>query len=82
VKFGLQFETLTADADGEETDDAPLEAPVSANGPASNAPTPLKPAPGAASEPALASAASTAEGAEKPAGGAQVVQLDVFRNKK
>ncbi|MDR6333964.1 MULTISPECIES: SspB family protein [Xanthobacter] len=84
VKFGLQFETLTADADGEETDDAPLETPVSANGPgpASNAPTPLKPAPGAASEPALASAATAAEGEEKPAGGAQVVQLDVFRNKK
>lgn len=84
VKFGLQFETLTADADGEETDDAPLEAPVSANGPGpvSNAPTPLKPAPGAASEPALASATSAAEGEDKPASGAQVVQLDVFRNKK
>lgn len=87
VKFGLQFETLTADADGEETDDEAVETPVSANGPASNAPTPLKPAPGAASEPALASAASApaaAEGAgeERPAGGAQVVQLDVFRNKK
>lgn len=88
VKFGLQFETLSADADGEETDDAPLEAPVSANAPVSNgpgsgAPTPLKPAPGAASEPALASAApAAADGEDKPAGGAQVVQLDVFRNKK
>ncbi|MBP2150641.1 ClpXP protease specificity-enhancing factor SspB [Xanthobacter autotrophicus DSM 597] len=82
VKFGLQFETLTADADGEETDDAPMETPVSANGPASNAPSPLKPAPGAASEPALSSATAAAEGEDKPAAGAQVVQLDVFRNKK
>lgn len=86
VKFGLQFEIASGDAeaqgDGEETDDAPLEAPPSAN-----APAPLKPSRGAASEPALASAAPAPAGAdeageERPAAGAQVVQLDVFRNKK
>ncbi|MDI4663889.1 SspB family protein [Xanthobacter autotrophicus] len=84
VKFGLQFELAANESEAEETEDAPLDAPRSAN-----APAPVKPSRGAASEPALASAAPDTETAaagqeagERPAGGAQVVQLDVFRNKK
>ena len=86
VKFGLQFELAANESEAEETEDSPFEAPRSAN-----APAPLKPARGAASEPVLASAVPTAaaeadatgeDAGERPAGGAQVVQLDVFRNKK
>lgn len=86
VKFGLQFELAANESEAEESDDSPFEAPRSANAPAA-----LKPARGAASEPALASAVPTAESdspasaqetGERPASGAQVVQLDVFRNKK
>lgn len=92
VKFGLQFELAVpedeVDGDGEE--DAVVRPagikPVAV-------PTALKqPSRGAASEPAVSSAASgpadaeavagEEEPAERPAGGAQVVQLDVFRNKK
>ncbi|ABS66666.1 SspB family protein [Xanthobacter versatilis] len=90
VKFGLQFELAANESEAEESDDSPFEAPRSAN-----APAPLRPARGAASEPVLASAVPTAaseagatgqntgqEAGERPASGAQVVQLDVFRNKK
>lgn len=83
VKFGLQFEIAANESEAEESDEPAREAPRSAN-----APAPLKPSRGAASEPALASAAPAAptpsdgEAQEPPAGGAQVVQLDVFRNKK
>ncbi|MFG1280939.1 SspB family protein [Xanthobacter autotrophicus] len=82
VKFGLQFELAANESEEEETEDSPFEAPRSAN-----APAPLKPARGAASEPVLASAASNPassdqDAPERPASGAQVVQLDVFRNKK
>ncbi|MFG1348486.1 SspB family protein [Xanthobacter autotrophicus] len=86
VKFGLQFELAANESEAEELDDSPFEAPRSAN-----APSPLKPARGAASEPVLASAVPTAasdaaetgqEAGARPASGAQVVQLDVFRNKK
>jgi len=90
VKFGLQFELAANESEAEESDDSPFEAPRSAN-----APAPLRPARGAASEPALASAVPTAsseagatgpntgqETGERTASGAQVVQLDVFRNKK
>ncbi|MFG1372574.1 ClpXP protease specificity-enhancing factor SspB [Xanthobacter oligotrophicus] len=90
VKFGLQFELAANESEAEESDDSPFEAPRSAN-----APAPLKPARGAASEPVLASAVPTAasqtaatgqdagpDAGERPASGAQVVQLDVFRNKK
>ncbi|MCG5236498.1 SspB family protein [Xanthobacter oligotrophicus] len=90
VKFGLQFELAANESEAEESDETPFEAPRSAN-----APAPLKPARGAASEPVLASAVPTAasqtaatgqdagpDAGERPASGAQVVQLDVFRNKK
>lgn len=90
VKFGLQFELAAQDGETVELDDMPAEPPRSANAPAA-----IKPSRGAASEPALASAqtgaaakaadAGTAapdDAAERPAAGAQVVQLDVFRNKK
>lgn len=83
VKFGLQFEIAANESEAEETDDAPMETPRSAN-----APSPLRPSRGAASEPALASATSVPpsgsgnEAEDRPAAGAQVVQLDVFRNKK
>ncbi len=80
VKFGLQFE-LPADADTSDLPEIPKDAvkpgPVLA----------AKPSRGAASEPALADAgpAANAPAAESPkagASGAEVVQLDVFRNKK
>ncbi|QRG06511.1 Stringent starvation protein B [Xanthobacter dioxanivorans] len=107
VKFGLQFELAAQDGEASELDELPAEPPRSANAPAA-----LKPARGAASEPALASAQTSVPGAAKPgavkpttakpalakateaetsapddaadrpASGAQVVQLDVFRNKK
>lgn len=90
VKFGLQFELAPPEDDLMEPDELPVEPPRSANAPAA-----LKPSRGAASEPVLASAQSVpaadpaqadapgGEAAEeRPAGGAQVVQLDVFRNKK
>lgn len=90
VKFGLQFELASNDAEAPEDDDLPVEPPRSANAPAAPGPRPSR---GAASEPALASASapsdadaekgeSEKEAGERPAGGAQVVQLDVFRNKK
>lgn len=88
VKFGLQFELAAPDdesaADGEESEQGLGEAVAN---PASGKPAVLKqPSRGAASEPAIssASAAPAGEGAaaDQPAGGAQVVQLDVFRNKK
>ncbi|MEP9352121.1 SspB family protein [Xanthobacter sp. KR7-65] len=84
VKFGLQFEIAANESEAEESDDTAMEPPRSAN-----APAPIKPSRGAASEPAMASAAvlppapEAGEGeGDRPAGGAQVVQLDVFRNKK
>ena len=76
VKFGLQFEP--AQAEGEEEEPAPVEAPVGTT------PMPVRPSKGAASEPALASASTQGSGAaaeERPSGGAEVVQLDVFRKK-
>ncbi|WP_234053045.1 MULTISPECIES: SspB family protein [unclassified Xanthobacter] len=88
VKFGLQFELAApedeAESDGEdEGEEHPAVKPAVA-------PTALKqPSRGAASEPAVSSANGGVvdapvedEAAERPAGGAQVVQLDVFRNKK
>jgi len=75
VKFGLQFE-LAADADTSELPDVPKDVVRPGPGPAA------KPSRGAASEPALADAsAADGTGADK-AGGAEVVRLDVFRNKK
>lgn len=88
VKFGLQFELAASDdetaADGEESEQGVGEAIAN---PASGKPAVLKqPSRGAASEPAISSAstAPSGEGAagDAPAGSAQVVQLDVFRNKK
>ncbi|MFG1391524.1 SspB family protein [Xanthobacter agilis] len=93
VKFGLQFELAVPesddDADGESLDEA-LARPSGIK--PVGAPTVLKqPSRGAASEPALSSAnagaapldaAADEAAAEPPAGSAQVVQLDVFRNKK
>lgn len=95
VKFGLQFELAAPEgeeaADGETLDEA-LARPAALK-PAA-APTALKqPSRGAASEPAISSAnpadvkaadpeAADIDTAERPAAGAQVVQLDVFRNKK
>ncbi|MEP9351046.1 SspB family protein [Xanthobacter sp. KR7-225] len=88
VKFGLQFEIAAA----EEATGEVQEAPRTADFPAST----TRPARGAASEPALASArrgpadnaeepaAAAAEGAPEAAprpAGAEVVQLDVFRKK-
>lgn len=88
VKFGLQFELAApedeAESDGEdEGEEHPAVKPAVV-------PTALKqPSRGAASEPAVSSANGDVvdapvedEAAERPAGGAQVVQLDVFRNKK
>jgi len=93
VKFGLQFELAAAEGEGEADDENPDQVgakPVTLKPVGS--PAALKqPARGAASEPVVASATSSAplaedegeaEVEEKPAGGAQVVQLDVFRNKK
>lgn len=87
VKFGLQFELAVPEEDTEHdaaSDEAPRPMGASFAGP--------KPSRGAASEPALASAQGTpATGEdngeakseeERPSTGAQVVQLDVFRNKK
>ncbi|MDQ0505046.1 SspB family protein [Xanthobacter agilis] len=93
VKFGLQFELAVPesddDADGESLDEA-LARPSGIK--PVGAPTVLKqPSRGAASEPALSSAnagaapldaAADEAAAAPPAGSAQVVQLDVFRNKK
>jgi len=88
VKFGLQFELASNDAEAPDDDELVVEPPRSANAPAASGPRPSR---GAASEPVLASASvpadaekgeSEKEGGERPAGGAQVVQLDVFRNKK
>ncbi len=88
VKFGLQFELAApedeTESDGEdEGEEHPAVKPAVV-------PTALKqPSRGAASEPAVSSANGGVvdapvedEAAERPAGGAQVVQLDVFRNKK
>lgn len=92
VKFGLQFELATPDeGNGDEPEEAADDA---ATGPAGSKPTVLKqPSRGAASEPAVSAAKVSGDAAgepheaggadaERPASGAQVVQLDVFRNKK
>lgn len=93
VKFGLQFELAAADGEDEGEDDnldEAVERPVALK--PVGAPAALKqPARGAASEPAVSSATAATSVAEaeddgaaeeRPAAGAQVVQLDVFRNKK
>ncbi|MFG1479970.1 ClpXP protease specificity-enhancing factor SspB [Xanthobacter sp. V4C-4] len=89
VKFGLQFELAAPEGESETDGEALGEAqPRPASVKPAIAPATLKqPARGAASEPAVASATPGPESvddeaAERPVSGAQVVQLDVFRNKK
>ncbi|MFS8039290.1 SspB family protein [Xanthobacter sp. AM11] len=96
VKFGLQFELAAPDDEAAEGEDAPVEvlrpvgAPVAMRPSRGAASEPTLSSAQGNSPPAEAAAEQDRDGddgAEHPAGGpqsggAQVVQLDVFRNKK
>ncbi len=80
VQFALQFEEVVVDADDAE-DIEPAEKPPGGRAPAGQKPLTAPAAPLPAPLAPQPAETSSEDGAEKPAGGAEVVRLDRFRKK-